>query len=187
MSRHHYVRVGAMGHVGRFTAVDAVRYPRGARVVLRTSRGLEIGEILAECEAPIERGTGDGAILRGMTTEDHLLEARLEKNRDAAYRACQRRLAELGIQATLLDAEHLFDGRSLYFYFLGDVTPEIEAVTQELAEVYDSVAQFRQFAETMVAGCGPGCGTEEATGGGCTTCAVGCAVAGSCSTRRKSA
>ena len=29
-----------------------------------------------------------------------------------------------------------------------------------------------------------GCGTEEATGGGCTSCAVGCAVAGACSTRK---
>jgi cell fate regulator YaaT (PSP1 superfamily) len=187
MSRHHFVRVGALGHVGRFTAVDAVRYPRAARVVLRTGRGLEIGEVLAPCEESLERGESDGAILRGMTVEDQLLEARLEKNRDRAFRACQRRLRERGIEAALLDVEHLFDGRSLFFYFLGEVTPQIEAVTQELAETYDSVAQFRQFADTLTAGCGPGCGTENAQGGGCTTCAVACAVGGACTTPRRSA
>lgn len=187
MSRHHFVRVGALGHVGRFTAVDAVRYPRGARVVIRTSRGLETGEVLAPCDTPVERGSGDGAILRGMTVEDQLLEARLAKNRDRAFRACQRRLGELDVTATLTDVELLFDGRSLYFYFLGEVTPQIEAVTQKLAETYDSVAQLRKFADTMTTGCGPGCGTEEAAGNGCVTCVTGCAVAGACAVQRRSA
>ena len=36
-----------------------------------------------------------------------------------------------------MDVEHLFDGRSLFFHFLGDVPPEVEAVTQELAEAYE--------------------------------------------------
>jgi hypothetical protein len=197
MSRQHFVRVGAMGHVGRFTAVDAVLYPRGCRVIVRTARGLETGEILAPCNAPVDRsggdrgsvdrGSSDGAILRGMTVEDQLLEARLEKNRDRAFRASQRRLCELQSAATLLDVELLFDGRSLFFYFLGDVTPEVEAITQELAETYDSVAQLRQFAETMSVGCGPGCGTQAAEGHGCATCATGCVVAGACTSHKRSA
>ena len=46
MSRYHLVRVGAMGQVGRFAAVDAVRYPRHSRVIVRTRRGLEMGDVL---------------------------------------------------------------------------------------------------------------------------------------------
>ena len=185
MSRHHYVRVGLMGHVGRFTSVDAVAYPRANRVIVRTSRGLEVGEVLGPTEDTPIHGTSDGSILRGMTVEDELLESRLEKNRQQALDACSSRLNELGISATLLDVEHLFDGRSLFFYFLGEVTPEIEAVTSDLAEVYDAAAQFSKFAETMTLGCGPGCGTEEAEGhGGCTLCATACAVAGACGTKR---
>jgi hypothetical protein len=187
MSRHHFVRVGALGHVGRFTSVDAVGYPRGARVIVRSGRGLETGEVLAPCTERIERGQSDGAILRGMTVEDHLLEARLQKNRDRAFAACLRRLDELGIDATLLDVEQLFDGRTLFFYFLGEVTPAIERATQELAEAYESVAQTRDFARAMTVGCGPGCGTEEAAGQGCIGCATGCAIAGACSTTRRSA
>ena len=43
----HLVRVSQMGEVGRFTAVDGRQYPRGARVIVRTPRGLETGEVLA--------------------------------------------------------------------------------------------------------------------------------------------
>src|SRR4051794_5053772 len=86
MPRCHLIRVGAMGQVGRFAAVDAVRYPRHSRVIVRTPRGLEIGEVLA---APASRDNGqaeaDGELLRGVTIEDELLVARLEKHRTAAY------------------------------------------------------------------------------------------------------
>ena len=47
MSAFHLVRFGLLGHVGRFAAVDAVRYPRRARVIVRSGRGLEVGEVLA--------------------------------------------------------------------------------------------------------------------------------------------
>lgn len=183
LNRQHLVRVGALGHVGRFTAVDAVRYPRHARVVVRTGRGLEIGEVLAAPDDSPHAGPPDGSILRGLTVEDQLLEARLEKNRLEAYEACARRLVERQLPAVLMDVEHLFDGQTLLFYFLGETTPELEALTDELAELYEMHVQFRRFAEAVTEGCGPGCGTDEATGGGCKSCATGCAIAGACSTR----
>jgi len=184
MARLHLVRVGAMGSVGRFAAVDANLYPRAARVVVRTARGLEIGEVLAPPDNLEEPVDSDGAILRVMSIEDRLLEARLSKNCHAAYEACQQRLDERGLSALLMDVEHLFDGRTLVFYFLGDVAPEVEQITDELAEVYEAKVQFRSFTETLTNGCGPGCGTESAEGLGCGSCATGCAVASACSTRR---
>jgi cell fate regulator YaaT (PSP1 superfamily) len=180
MLGQHWVRVGLFGSVGRFAAVDAQRYPRGSRVVCRTQRGLEVGEVLS----PLEDATdepAEGSLLRRVTVEDDLLLARLEKNRDAAYRACEARLTERGIPAVLVDVEHLFDGQSLLFYFLGDTSPEIDALTAELAEVYEAQVQFRKFTDTLTAGCGPGCGTEAAENGcatgGCSSCVVGCGVA----------
>jgi cell fate regulator YaaT (PSP1 superfamily) len=176
----HLVRVGALGHVGRFRSVDATRYPRGARVIVRTPRGLEVGDILAPPGEEPQRVRSDGPILRGMTAQDQLLEARLQKNRLAAYSACTQRLADRGIPATLVDVEHLFDGRGLYFYFLGDVPAEVDALTAELAALYDTEVQFRRFAETLSAGCGPDCGTEHAAGHGCGSCASGCAISSAC-------
>jgi cell fate regulator YaaT (PSP1 superfamily) len=175
-----------MGQVGRFAAVDAVRYPRHSRVIVRTRRGLEIGSVLTE---PDDRDEGrtfaDGDILRGMTIQDELLEARLEKHRHDAYEACASLLAEHKLPAALVDVEHLFDGQGLFFYFLGEVPPAVEDFTERLAETYETQVQFRKFTETLVEGCGPGCGTEEAKGqGGCDSC-TSCAVAGACGTKRK--
>ena len=80
-----------------------------------------------------------------------------------------------------MDVEHLFDGRTLVFYFLGEVTSELEALTAELAELYETHVQFRRFGQALDEGCGPGCGSEAAEG--CKTCATGCAIASACSTR----
>jgi hypothetical protein len=177
MSGQHFVRVGVLGSVGRFAAADRQRYARGARVICRTPRGLEVGQVLAPVELHETPAAPDGALLRRVTTQDDLLLARLEKNRDEAYQACASRLAERGLSAVLVDVEHLFDGQSLYFYFLGETTPELDALTSELADVYEAKAQLQKFADTLTAGCGPHCGTEAGGGcgtSGCSTCAVGC-------------
>jgi cell fate regulator YaaT (PSP1 superfamily) len=179
MARCHLVRVGAMGHVGRFASLDPVRYERTTRVILRTTRGLETGEVLSLGE-DVHRSQTDGVILRGMTVEDELLESRLNKHKHRAFAACSRRIAELGLNVTLIDVEHLFDGRSLFFYFLGESPPELENVLAELAEVYDANVQFRRFSDTLTAGCGPGCGTESA--GGCGDACGSCAISGACGT-----
>jgi PSP1 C-terminal conserved region len=185
MSHYHLVRVGAMGQVGRFAAVDAVRYPRRSRVIVRTRRGLELGEVLSPPEDSDDgRPFSDGELLRGVTVQDELLQARLEKNRQEAYAACSAMLVESETSAVLVDVEHLFDGQGLFFYFLGDVTPELETYTARLAETYEAKVQFRKFTETLIEGCGPGCGTEEAKGqGGCESC-TSCAVASACGAKR---
>ena len=186
MFRQHFVRVGALGAVGLFGSATAEGYSRGAHVVCRTRRGLEVGEVLSPVES--DRGgeirEADGEVLRRVTVEDNLLIARLEKNRLEAYEACCRRLVEGGSSAILLDVEHLFDGRSLYFYFLGETTPELDSLTAELAVAYEAEAQLAKFAETLTAGCGPNCGTEEGGGcgsGGCSTCSV----LSACGTKRQ--
>ena len=183
MATCHLVRLGAFGHVGRFASIDSVRYERDSRVVLRTDRGLELGEILS-LAGEIHRSRADGVIVRGMTAEDELIQARLQRHKDEAFEACSARLNQLGLPVTLMDVEHLFDGQSLFFYFLGEPSPEVETVIDELAEVYEAKAQFRKFTETLASGCGPGCGTESATGSGCGSCGTGCAIASACSTRR---
>jgi cell fate regulator YaaT (PSP1 superfamily) len=174
-----------MGQVGRFAAVDALRYPRFARVIVRTRRGLEIGDVLSPPDdRNDDRTFADGELLRGMTIQDELLQARLEKHRQAAYDACAALLSEHGMSTVLVDVEHLFDGQGLYFYFLGDVTPELESFTEQLAAAYETKVQFRKFTETLIEGCGPGCGTDEVKGrGGCETCSS-CAVAGACNSKR---
>src|SRR5436305_2377438 len=95
MLGRYWVRVGSLGNVGHFAADDGRRFPRAARVVCRTPRGLEVGEILSPADGIGDQPL-DGALLRRVTAEDDLLLARLEKNRQEAYLACAARLAESG-------------------------------------------------------------------------------------------
>ena len=177
MAVAHFVRVGVLGNLGRFASLDGVRYPRATRVIVRTDRGLEVGQVLAPAGAPPT--ALDGQLLRGVTPEDDLLLERLQRHRDEAFRACAERLRARNVPAVLMDVEHLFDGQSLFFYFLGPITPELEAVTGDLAEAYEAQVQLRQFAETLASGCGPDCGTEAAAGCGTGGC-VGCGLAPAC-------
>lgn len=182
---YHLIRFSSLGQIGRFVAADAARYPRRSRVIVRSRRGLEIGEVLAEPEPTAEAEDIEGQILRRMTVEDDLLEARLAKHRNQAFDACSALLVEHQVPAVLMDVEHLFDGEGLFFYFLGEVPPEAKALTEQLAATYETKIEFRKFAETLAEGCGPGCGTEAAQGqGGCVSC-TSCAVASACGTKKK--
>ena len=177
----HLIRYGLMGSVDRFRSADGTVFPRSSRVIVRTPRGLETGEVLAPPgDGSPAAAEPIGPVLRLMTIEDDLLAARLRARRDEAFAACTRLLAEQQEPAVLVDVEHLFDGRGLFFYFLGESPPEADRLTRQLAEKYEAEVAFHRFAETLAEGCGPGCGTEEAMGqGGCESC-TSCAVASAC-------
>jgi hypothetical protein len=170
--RQFLARVGVMGYVGRFAAVLPLPVSRGSRVICRTGRGLEVAELLGEVEQVVS-GEVDGTVLRKVTSSDDLLLARIEKHRDDAYLACVALLRERQLDVTLMEVEQLFDGQTLVFYFLGETTPELELITGQLAEEYESKVQFRRFARSVVEGCGPDCGTDEGAGcslDGCSSC-----------------
>jgi cell fate regulator YaaT (PSP1 superfamily) len=179
LSRQHLVRWGVTGIIGHLTSADATNYPRQTRVICRTRRGLEIGEVLVGIE---REGESEGVILRAVTVADELLETRLQQHRDAAFSACEQLLAERQIPITLLDVEHLFDGQSLFFYFLGEPSPELDEITERLAETYATQVRFHEFSTLLTEGCGPGCGTEEKAGCGTAGCAT-CAVSSACRVR----
>jgi len=179
--RQHFVRVGVMGQIGRFSPAEPILFPRGARVICRTTRGLELGEVVA----PVTRdGSADGVLLRGATLQDELIASRLQQHRDEAFLACARMLVERRLSVELIDVEHLFDGQSLYFYFLGESTGALDAITAQLAKLYAAKVQFERFHDALTNGCGPNCGTESAAGGCGTSGCSSCAIAGACGTKR---
>ncbi len=183
-----------MGHLGRFTSANGRSYRKNAKVVCRTPRGLEVGVVLSTFDHHSADSNGDsngeltddsfenGEILRRVTPPDEYVIERLAKNRSEAIEVCSDKIQEKSIPAVLLDAEQLFDGQSIYFYFMGETTPELESITDELAETYESKVRFRKFTEKVEEGCGPDCGEKDngcGTGGGCGSCSLsgGCGAA----------
>ena len=183
----YFVRIGTWGDVVRCRAENANSFAwgfaaRGNRVICRTGRGLEIGVVTAAISADqdsspdIAREVG-GVILRKTTTEDELLLSRLEKHRRSAMDDCRKELAEACSSAVLLDVDQLFDAGTLIFYFLEAIEPATEAMVQQLASRYESRVRSGHFAKLVSQGCGPGCGTADAPGGGCSGACAVCVIA----------
>ncbi|MDB4539516.1 PSP1 domain-containing protein [Saprospiraceae bacterium] len=168
-----------MGAVGRFDAANFQHYQRDARVICRTQRGLEFGKVLCSLDDhAVNHQDVDGQLLRFVGSEDELILERLERYRDKAFQACQQLISSHRLPAVLVDVEHLFDGESVYFYFLGDIDPQLELLTHELANTYENKVRFKKFAETLANGCGPDCGTGAS---GCASGSCGsCGLTGSC-------
>ena len=172
-----------MGVVGQYQSPDFSVFARDARVICRTSRGLECGEVICSLDQESHGDFNrDGEILRRVGTEDEMILERLERHRDKAFIACQNLIQERSLPGVLVDVEHLFDGESVFFYFLGEVDPRTEALTNELAETYERKVRFKKFAQTLAEGCGPDCGTGESNcaSGGCGSCAL----SGSCGSKK---
>ena len=178
MLAQHFVRVGLLGSVGRFAAADRRRYRRGARVVCRTSRGLEVGEVLSPADGPaIQRATARcSAASRSRTTcsspASKKTATRPIRPAPCGWRSAARRRC-WSTSSTSSTASRFT------FISWGTADPSSTPLTAELAEAYEAKAQLQKFADTLTAGCGPNCGTEEGGGcgsGGCSTCAVGWCV-----------
>jgi len=177
----YLVQTGLLAEIGRFQSLGPQRYIRDSEVVCRTPRGLEIGCVITESAAD-QAGTS-GTLLRRVTDDDRMIIKRIDRFKNRAFKACQSLLVDEKIPAMLVDVEHLFDGESVFFYFLGKVPDGVERVSGRLAEIYEAKVKFRQFAERLASGCGPGCGTtaSKCGDGGCSNCGI----AGGCGTVKK--
>lgn len=172
----YLLRVGPFGQVGRFGATNPFDAVHGEKIICRTARGLEIAEFLNCYDEDGEAGdvSLDGEVLRTLSEQDQLLAERLDRNRLEAIDECQKLIDDQGLSVAILDAELTFDGRNLYFYFSGDGHSVSDETTAMLAKTFDAQVRFSEFAENLVNGCGPECGTAAAQGcgSGCSSCGL---------------
>lgn len=186
----YLVRLGLMGHVGRFAAASA-GYERGQAVVVRTARGLELGEVLAAAGGQSERLESTVfEVLRAAGADDFQEAGAAGK----LLEICDRVVREGHWPLQLLDAEPLLDGRTLVLHYLGPHTIEGEGLLKALRhacglDVWLEPAGIDPGSPAQreggcghceSGGCGSGCGAEEAGcgsaggshEGGCSGCAV---------------
>jgi cell fate regulator YaaT (PSP1 superfamily) len=176
------------GHRPVIYCVDSGLTPlkRGSQLLVRTDRGLEMGEVLGEAATRELPQFPSARFVRPSQPEDQLLWSKLVGLSQDANDACQSFLREHQLEDVLLETEPLLDGRTIFFHFLGEPSPLAEEYVQTLASVYHDNVTKSKFAELLEKGCGPGCGTKEkagcGTGGGCAVCAI----AGGCTSKKRS-
>ncbi|MFO0810027.1 MAG: hypothetical protein U0746_15505 [Gemmataceae bacterium] len=182
---HYLVRHGTPGFLGRFSHAEplgASHLARGVSVVVRSCRGIELGELLGR----VETGFDDpflGELLRSATPSDLSDAASRSATASQLYEEAVRLAGDFGLPLAVLDFELLFDGRHgvLHAVRLDNCDPGPLLV--ELGERHGIVVLLLDLTAEPEGhgddhGCGScgdgGCGSGGGCGdGGCGTCSAG--------------
>ena len=144
----YIVRHGVMRHLGVFNTKGSDAYGRGAQVIARTHRGLELGEVLCEATEHVlsqSEGLKTGQILRRQTEEDHHEVQRLTEQQQQSHQVCRDRIGELGLDMQLIDVEHLYGGERVVVYYLAEGRVDFRELVKRLAKDFQTRIEMRQI------------------------------------------
>ena len=148
MAAAYIVRHGAMRFLGEFQPQGNVEPERGQEVVLRTERGLELGEVLCEADpralAAIAEPT-HGQILRQVTSEDAAQIDRIRDIERQEMEVCTDIIKQRHLQMELVDVEHLFGNERIVFYFLAEKRVDFRDLVKDLAREFKTRIEMRQI------------------------------------------
>lgn len=136
------VRYGQGGEVGRFGTIHDLNLTRGARVVVQSHRGIELGIVL---QTGGTVGTLRGEILRVATNEDC---AAMESSRSKAAEVLElanQRLEQSEVRVQLVEADQTLDGGTVLIYYLGEATEQLGPVAVELGETTGKNVRFQKL------------------------------------------
>jgi cell fate regulator YaaT (PSP1 superfamily) len=144
----YVVRFGAMRMLGLLSPRGSDRYDRGTRVIARTNRGLEAGDVLCVAtEDMTERvkDPGHGQILREMTAQDVNELAHIKSKEREEFEICQRHVDQLNLSMELVDIEHLFGGERIVVYYLAEQRVDFRELVKRLASEFQTRIEMRQI------------------------------------------
>jgi cell fate regulator YaaT (PSP1 superfamily) len=151
----YIVRYGAMRLLGVMSARNDSVFRRGTRVIVRTNRGLEAGEILTSVPCNSQPGADTlsdgqsnsaiGQILREMSSQDTNELAHIETNARQEFRLCLRHINELELDMQLVDVEHLFGGERIIVYYLAEGRVDFRELVRRLATEFQTRIEMRQI------------------------------------------
>ena len=149
----------------RFRNVGKVYYfnPKGYKmkagdhVIVETARGIEYGRVVLE---PKEVGEDEVVhplkeVLRVATAEDDEREKQNRIREKDAFKICQKKIREHGLEMKLIDAEYTFDNNKVLFYFTADGRIDFRQLVKDLAAIFKTRIELRQIGvrdETKIRG-----------------------------------
>jgi cell fate regulator YaaT (PSP1 superfamily) len=148
MALKYIVRHGAMRFLGEYEAAEGTAYQRGQQVIVRSERGLELGELLWHATEAAVRLLDDptrGQIVRLMTEQDHAEAERLQQAELTEFNCCRDFVISRRLQMELVDVEHLFGGDRIVFYFLAEKRVDFRELVKDLAREFRTRIEMRQI------------------------------------------
>jgi cell fate regulator YaaT (PSP1 superfamily) len=155
-----------------------------SRVVVKTDRGLELGHIVgqscpyrggqfrlsrdqikkyfndSEIDLVVEEA---GKFIRYATADDISEEKHLRKISEEELKCCRRFVKELNLSMKIVDAEHIFGGERLIFYFMSDGRVDFRELVKKIAREHQTRIEMRQIGsrdEAKLLGDIESCGQE---------------------------
>ncbi|MGC8638957.1 MAG: PSP1 domain-containing protein [Isosphaeraceae bacterium] len=117
-------------------------------MVIRSDRGIELGEVLCPATERIATFLDRpmrGEILRDASSDDLAQEIRLATDQEAAFAVCQQFITRRRLQMNLVDVEILFGRERIIFYYLADKRVDFRELVKDLARALRTRIEMRQI------------------------------------------
>ena len=140
------VRFRTAGKIYYFDPAD-YDIKKGDHVIVETARGIEFGTVVGG----IRQVTDDEIIqplkpvLRVASERDIQQEADNKKREKEAFKLCQEKIREHGLDMKLIDAEYTFDNNKVLFYFTSDGRIDFRELVKDLAAIFKTRIELRQI------------------------------------------
>jgi cell fate regulator YaaT (PSP1 superfamily) len=137
-----------MRFLGQYEADGDVTYLRGQAVIVRSDRGLEVGEVLCEATPLAVQLLAEpthGQIVRCLTDADDPEVDRIRQAEVKAFETCNRFVSQRKLAMELVDVECLFGGERIVFYFLAEKRVDFRELVKDLAREYRTRIEMRQI------------------------------------------
>ena len=126
---------------------QGVRVEPGQGVIIETARGVEYGQcaqgntlVPDESVVPPLR-----PMLRVATAEDEKIVAKNREKEAKAFRICQEKIAQHGLEMKLVEVEYNFEGNKILFFFTAEGRVDFRALVKDLAGVFHARIELRQI------------------------------------------
>ena len=120
---------------------------RGDHVIVETARGVEYGKVVLAPKDVVDDQVVHPLkeVLRVATKDDDEREKyNRERERDA-FKICQKKIREHGLEMKLIDAEYTFDNNKVLFYFTADGRIDFRQLVKDLASIFKTRIELRQI------------------------------------------
>ena len=164
--KHMLVRYGRMGTLGLFEHHERTIPKVHTRVVVKTTRGLELGHLVGrltcyrggqfrlsedQIREYFENSNPDfsqsqaGKFIRYATAADISEERHLWKIAKEEMACCKRFVKEMELPMKIVDAEHVFGGERIIFYFMSDGRVDFRELVKKIAQEFQTRIEMRQI------------------------------------------
>ncbi len=140
------VRFKENGKVYYFAPMDYI-CPEGLSVIVETARGIEFGtiSIANKKERPEALVAPLRPVVRIATQADIDRHDENVRREAEAFRLCEEKIEQHGLDMKLIDAEYTFDNSKLTFYFCADGRIDFRELVKSLASVFRTRIELRQI------------------------------------------